>query len=100
MLERETMNKLFLELSQFATAKTKRELELEHLLSKALRRQEQVEDLLRSAHNIALREGKNTAWQCFANSVRDLGIGSVTARVYVLNPDETEDKKDGPATPA
>lgn len=43
-MELEAINNLFLELSQFATAKTKRELELE--------------DLLRSAHAIAMRNGK------------------------------------------
>ena len=37
MMELETINKLFLELSQFATAKTKRELELESIIKSAIR---------------------------------------------------------------
>lgn len=51
-MELETVNKLYLELSQVATAKTKRELELE--------------DLLRSAHAIAVRKGESTAWERFS----------------------------------
>lgn len=84
MPELETINKLFLELSQFATAKTKREIELE--------------ELLRSAHAIAVRKGRDTAWQRFANSIRELGIGSVTARVHMLQ--EGEEDGDGPAASA
>ena len=50
------------------TAKTDRELELE--------------DLLRSAHAIAARNGANTSWSRFAASIQKFGIGSVTARHY------------------
>jgi len=67
-MELETINKLYLELSQVVTAKTKRELELE--------------DLLRSAHCIALRKGEGTAWERFATSIQNAGVGSVTARTY------------------
>ena len=67
-MDLEIINKLYLELSQFATAKTKRELELEYLL--------------RSAHAIAARKGEDTAWETFAKSIQKAGIGSVTARVY------------------
>jgi len=69
-MELETINKLYLELSQVATAKTKRELDLE--------------DLLRSAHCIALRKGEGTAWERFAMSIQNAGVGSVTARTYRL----------------
>lgn len=65
-MELETVNKLYLELSQIATAKTARELELE--------------DLLRSAHAIAERKGADTAWERLAASCKEQGIGSVTAQ--------------------
>lgn len=68
MTELETINRLYLELSQFATAKTARELALE--------------DLLRSAHAIAMRHGQDTAWDRFINSIAQMGIGSITARTY------------------
>lgn len=67
-IELETINKLYLELSHVATAKTQREIELE--------------DLLRSAHCIALRKGEGTAWERLAESIRSAGVGSVTARTY------------------
>ena len=73
-MELETVNKLYLELSQVATAKTARELELE--------------DLLCSAHAIAARKGKDTAWDRFAESIKEQGIGSVTARVYKVLPSD------------
>ena len=76
-VELATVNQLFLELSQFTTAKTARELAME--------------ELLRSAHAIALRNGEGTAWDRFATSIRNMGIGSVTARVYRMLPsDEAE----------
>lgn len=75
-MELEIINKLYLELSQFATAKTARELELE--------------DLLRSAHCIALRNGDGTAWKRFAESIAKVGVGSVTARTYRLLEGDTE----------
>lgn len=68
IVELEIINKLYLELSQVATAKTARELELE--------------ELLRSAHCIANRKGKETHWERFKASVQKVGIGSVTARTY------------------
>lgn len=73
-MELETINKLFLELSQFATAKTKREL--------------QLEDLLRSARAIAERNGENTHWIRFSEAVADAGIGSVTAKVFKVLPSD------------
>ena len=73
-MELETVNKLYLELSQIATAKTARELELE--------------DLLRSAHAIAERKGADTEWERFAASCKEQGIGSVTARVYKVAPSD------------
>ena len=73
-MELETVNKLYLELSQVATAKTKRELELE--------------DLLRSAHAIAVRKGESTAWDRFAASCAALGVVAVTARHYKVLRDD------------
>lgn len=79
-MELDTINKLFLELSQFATAKTDRERKLE--------------ELLRSAHCIALRQGADTHWGRFAESIAEMGIGSVTARVYKILPSDLEADED------
>lgn len=51
-------------------------------------REEQLEDLLCSAHCIAARRGEGTAWERFAASISKHGIGSVTARVYRVLPDD------------
>ncbi len=67
-MELEIINKLYLELSQIATAKTKRELELE--------------ELLRSACAIAERHGEGTHWGRFIDSVNQAGLNGVTARTY------------------
>jgi NTP pyrophosphatase (non-canonical NTP hydrolase) len=67
-MELDTINKLYLELSQVATAKTKRELELE--------------ELLRSACAIAERKGEGTHWDRFIKSVNKAGLNGTTARVY------------------
>jgi len=69
-MELEIVDKLFLELSQFTTAKTKRELELE--------------DLLKSARCIAQRYGDNTNWELFDARLANAGIGSVTSRVFKM----------------
>lgn len=76
-MELETINKLFLELSQFATAKTKRELELE--------------DLLTSARCIAEREGKETHWKRFDARIESFGIGSITAKTFRILPSDKEE---------
>lgn len=76
-MELSTINKLYLELSQVATAKTKREIELE--------------ELLRSARTIAQRKGVDTAWERFDASIAAAGVGSVTARVYKILPSDLED---------
>lgn len=75
-MELSTINKLFLELSQFATAKTKREMELE--------------DLLTSARAIAERRGQDTAWERFSERLAVAGIGSVTAKVFKVLPSDSE----------
>lgn len=67
----EIVNKLYLELSQVATAKTARELELE--------------DLLRSARAIAERNGAETHWERFSqrlacSCLKIRRITAVTAR--------------------
>lgn len=72
----ETVNKLYLELSQVATAKTARELELE--------------DLLTSARAIAERKGELTHWERFSERLAKAGIGSVTAKVFMILPSDLE----------
>ena len=67
-MELAAINNLFLELSQFASVKTPRELAME--------------DLLRSARAIAVRRGKDTAWELFDARIAALGIGAVTPRVF------------------
>lgn len=52
------------------------------LLIREKERTRLLEDLLRSAHCIALRQGADTAWDTFAASIKAAGIGTVTARVY------------------
>lgn len=73
-MELETINKLYLELSQIATAKTKREIELE--------------ELCRCARNIARRNGVDTAWERFDNELGKAGISPVTARTYKILPSD------------
>lgn len=47
-----------------------------------------LEDLLRSARCIAERKGEGTAWERFSASIGAVGIGSITARVYRVLPDD------------
>lgn len=57
-------------------------------------RHAEMEELLRSAHAIALRKGEGTHWERFAASIQKLGIGSVTARTYrVLEIDKPDEPK-------
>lgn len=73
----ETIDKLYLELSLITTAKTAREMLLE--------------DLLISAHAIALRRGEGTAWRRFAAQLKANGIGSVTPKTFrILGDDDPE----------
>ena len=58
----QVMNQLFLELSQFATAKTAREVFLEGVLKEA-------NEVLRSAHHIASRKGECVAWERFLGQI-------------------------------
>jgi hypothetical protein len=67
-MELETINKIYLELSQVATAKTRREVELE--------------ELLRSACAIAERKGERTHWDRFLASAKQVGVNGITARTY------------------
>ena len=76
-MELETVNRLYLELSQFATAKTQRELDLE--------------DVLTSARAIAERKGEGTHWERFSNRIGQLGIGSVTAKTFRILPSDVEE---------
>jgi hypothetical protein len=53
-------------------------------------REKAMEELLRSACAIADRKGESTAWERFANSVRELGLNGVTARTYRVLPSDVE----------
>lgn len=75
-MELETVNRLYLELSQFSTAKTTREIELE--------------DLLMSARAIAERRGQDTAWARFSERLGAAGIGSVTPKTFKILPSDSE----------
>lgn len=68
----ETIDRLFLELSQVTNAKTAREIELE--------------DLLTSARAIAERGGEGTAWVRFSNRLAEAGIGSITPKTFRILP--------------
>lgn len=80
-MQLETINKLYLELSQVATAKTEREIELE--------------DVLRSARAICQRRGDETAWERFDERIARLGIGSVTAKTFKILPSDLEEAQGG-----
>jgi len=53
-----------------------------------MERIQMLEDLLRSARCIAQRKGADTAWERFDASVAKAGVGSITARVYKVLPDD------------
>lgn len=53
-----------------------------------MERIQMLEDLLRSARCIAQRKGAETAWERFDASIANAGVGSITARVYKLLPDD------------
>ena len=61
-LETETIDKLYLELSQVTHAVTARELGLIDMIKEA-------NQLLRSAHTIAKRRGEKTNWDTFEKSL-------------------------------
>lgn len=74
-MELEIINKLYLELSQVATARTARE--------------EEMKQLLHSACAIAERRGEDVNWDRFIASIRKLGINGITPRAYrVLKSDK------------
>ena len=81
VMDLEIINRLYLELSQVATAKTRRELELE--------------DLLASARAIVLRRGEDTAWERFDARLAAAGISPVTAKVFKVLPSDLEDGRAG-----
>lgn len=58
----QVMNQLYLELSQFTTAKTAREVFLECVIKEA-------NECLRSAHSIASRKGEVVAWDRFLGQI-------------------------------
>lgn len=72
-MELEIINKLYLELSQVATAKTKRELELE--------------DLLTSVRAVCQRKGEQTSWDILDKRISSFGVGNVTAKTFRQLPD-------------
>ena len=62
-MELETVNKLYLELSQIATAQTAKEIQLLAALK-------DVSGKLSSAMEIAKRDGKETNWPAFRNQCK------------------------------
>jgi hypothetical protein len=52
------------------------------------KRENELTELLRSACCIAERKGEDTAWERFSNSVKSMGIGSMTARNYKTLPSD------------
>lgn len=65
--ETETVDRLFLELSQFTRAKTAKEVHLETMLRRA-------NDVLRSAMSIAKRNGECVNWDGFNKQVEKVLI--------------------------
>lgn len=57
-------------------------------------REKRMEELLTSAAAIAGRCGADTAWERFAASIRDEGIGAITARTYRVLPSDREPPDD------
>lgn len=55
-----------------------------------MNRIQELEDLLRSARCIAQRNGADTAWDRFDASIAQAGVGSITARVYKVLPDDPQ----------
>jgi hypothetical protein len=74
-MELEAINKLYLELSQIATATTNNEECLFQRLKKS-------NDLLRSAYQIAERNGEKTDWQSFK---RQLLLELEVQKSYINN---------------
>jgi len=52
--------------------------------------EKEFEQLLHSAKCIADREGKETNWCAFSESLHKIGISGVTARTYRVAPNPTE----------
>jgi hypothetical protein len=53
-------------------------------------RDQELQDLLRSACAIAERHGAGTAWDRFAASIHAAGLNGVTARTYRILPSDLE----------
>jgi len=54
----------------------------------ALDQIDELKDVLRSARCIAERQGIDTAWVRFSERIGKLGIGSVTAKVFKVLPED------------
>ena len=65
VMDLEIINKLFLELSQIATATTAKEVRLLELLKES-------NECLRSAFSIADRKGESVNWEAFRNRLRTI----------------------------
>ena len=59
-------------------------------MPKVISRVEELTALLESAHLIARRQGADTAWDRFAESIKKAGVGYVTARTYKVLPSDNE----------
>jgi hypothetical protein len=100
-METETIDRLFLELSQVTQATTEKEIRLKEqnqMLSKHVvsltKEREDLLDLLTSARAIAIRHGEDTAWEHFGERLRLAGAGSVTPKTFRVLPNDAENSLD------
>ena len=106
-METETIDKLFLELSQVTTATTeteKRRTNQNAMLSRHVaaltNRVADLLDLLTSARCIAERKGVDVAWERFSERLRLEGAGSITPKTFrVLAGDLDESNARNPSAP-
>lgn len=58
------------------------------------KREQELEELVRSACAIAERKGASTAWERFIASAHGLGLNGVTARTYRILPSDIGEGND------
>jgi hypothetical protein len=61
-----------------------------YVLDKIEEGQDELIDLLTSAHAISERKGVDTAWERFSNRLSEAGIGSVTPKTFKVLPSDRE----------
>lgn len=91
----ETIDRLFLELSQVTRATTEKELRLKEQnesLSKHVVNLDnevaELRDLLTSARAIAERKGADTAWDRFDERLNSAGVGRNTPKTFRILPSD------------